>query len=50
MLLMIIGAEIVVAIRLLTARFKMKYIPVIRNFLYLNSEYKDKFVNIILTS
>ena len=35
MLLIIIGADMVVAIKLLTARFKMKYIPVILSFLYL---------------
>ena len=38
MLLIMIGAEMVVAIKLLTARFKIKYIPVILNFLYLKIE------------
>ena len=35
MLLIIIGADMVVAIKLLTARFRIKYIPVILSFLYL---------------
>jgi hypothetical protein len=38
-LLMIIGADIVVAIKLFTARFRIKYIPVILNFLYLKGRY-----------